>query len=190
MLLSLIWAFGDCCDELDGCDDCCCDANDHGFCPVSCRDADFRQKVLKVRSGVSNFLTSHRLGVSEAELFEHVFEHGMVPETEWQTWPAKIRFLFRGEDGVEEMDRKGAPVCFGWRAGKSGRYASEERRVSGSGWRWNWSGVRIVGPNGRDQTCTPGGDPAFRKGAGVQVPELEVLVRGCASKKSLGQVMV
>ena len=30
------------------------------------------------------------------------------------------------------------------------------------------SGVRIVGPNGRDQTYTPGGDPTFRKGAGVK----------------------
>ena len=30
-------------------------------------------------------------------------------------------------------------------------------------------GVRIVGPNGRDQTYTPGGDPTFRKGAGAKV---------------------
>ena len=30
-------------------------------------------------------------------------------------------------------------------------------------------GVRIVGPNGRDQTYTLGGDPTFRKGAGAKV---------------------
>ena len=55
--------------------------------------------------------------------------------------------------------------------------------------------MRIVGPNGRDQTYTPGGDPSFRTGAGVKeeekegwcrVPELEVLVLGCAWKKSPG----
>ena len=31
-------------------------------------------------------------------------------------------------------------------------------------------GLRILGPNGRDQTHTPGGDPSYRKRAGEAIP--------------------
>ena len=139
-----------CCDELDGCDDCCCDAYDHGFCPVSCRDAEVRQKVFKVRSGkwrifdlVDCFTSwsifgqgktgcdvveevsysaediktlARRLGVSEAEQFEHVFEHSMVPEIgEVQARPGNPRpaqISFRGEDGfgVKELQKGQTPL--------------------------------------------------------------------------------